>query len=63
MLVILLFEEGLSLDLSLVHFSMALERGILRGEVDTLYWTLEGVIDLRLFGSGTLGFTLFLGVC
>jgi hypothetical protein len=42
---------------------MALSNGILRGEVATLYWTREGVIDLRLLGRGTLGLTLFRGVC
>ena len=62
LLVIRLRDEGLSSDFSLVHFSMALSRGSLRGEVETLSCTLDGVMDLRLLGSGILGLFLFLGV-
>jgi hypothetical protein len=63
LLVTLLLEVCLSCDLFLVHLSIALSRGTLRGEAFTLSCILEGVIDLRLLGSGIEGLSFALGVC
>lgn len=55
-------ELGRYCDLYLVHFSIALSKGTLRGEADTLSCILEGVMERLLLGRGILGLSLDLGV-